>query len=86
MLKQVWLWPYERGTWQYDIIVGLILAFIFFTPRTLFNTEKFDKKILAYGSITAASSQEPTEEKKYDAKKSKGQKWSPGAGVQGPEN
>lgn len=25
-------WSYERGTWQYDIILLVILAFIFLTP------------------------------------------------------
>jgi hypothetical protein len=31
------LWSYERGTWQYDLIVIAILAFIFFTPRSWFE-------------------------------------------------
>ena len=30
-------WTYERGTWQYDIMVILILAFIFLTPRSWFH-------------------------------------------------
>lgn len=30
-------WAYERGTWQYDLIVIVILAFIFFTPRSWFE-------------------------------------------------
>jgi len=30
-------WTYERGSWQYDVMVGLILAFIFVTPRTFFH-------------------------------------------------
>jgi hypothetical protein len=30
-------WTYERGTWQYDIMVILILAFIFLTPRLWFG-------------------------------------------------
>jgi hypothetical protein len=30
-------WAYERGTWQYDLIVIAILAFIFLTPRAWFN-------------------------------------------------
>lgn len=30
-------WTYERGTWQYDIMVILILAFIFLTPREWFQ-------------------------------------------------
>lgn len=31
------LWAYERGTWQYDLIVVAILAFIFLSPRSWFN-------------------------------------------------
>ena len=31
------LWAYERGTWQYDLFVIAILAFIFFSPRAWFN-------------------------------------------------
>ncbi len=27
-------WTYRRGSWQYDVLVVLILAFIFFTPRS----------------------------------------------------
>ncbi len=34
---QTIFWAYERGTWQYDLIVIAILAFIFLTPRSLFN-------------------------------------------------
>ncbi|HEV2177540.1 MAG TPA: hypothetical protein VGW33_10140 [Terriglobia bacterium] len=30
-------WSYERGSWQYDIICAVILAFIFLTPRAVFN-------------------------------------------------
>ncbi len=30
-------WSYERGTWQYDVIVLAILAFIFLTPRSWFQ-------------------------------------------------
>jgi hypothetical protein len=30
-------WAYERGTWQYDLIVLAILAFIFLSPRSWFN-------------------------------------------------
>lgn len=29
-------WTYKRGSWQYDIIVVVILAFIFLTPRSWF--------------------------------------------------
>lgn len=30
-------WSYERGTWQYDLIVLAILLFIFLTPRSWFS-------------------------------------------------
>ena len=32
-------WTYERGTWQYDIMVALILAFVFLTPRHWFHDQ-----------------------------------------------
>jgi hypothetical protein len=34
--KNILVWSYERGTIQYDIICALILAFIFFVPRSCF--------------------------------------------------
>jgi len=30
-------WAYERGSWQYDVICAVILAFIFLTPRAWFR-------------------------------------------------
>jgi hypothetical protein len=30
-------WAYERGTWQYDVIVLAILTFIFLSPHNWFN-------------------------------------------------
>lgn len=30
-------WSYERGSWHYDIICAVILAFIFLTPRAWFQ-------------------------------------------------
>lgn len=38
-LRPVLFWSYRRGSWQYDLIVAAILAFIFFTPRSLFNDQ-----------------------------------------------
>lgn len=34
-------WTYERGTWQYDVMVILILAFIFLSPRSWFHDKPF---------------------------------------------
>jgi len=38
-LKQFILWDYPRASWQYDVMVGLILAFIFLTPRSWFRDQ-----------------------------------------------
>jgi hypothetical protein len=37
MLKRFILWDYKRGSWQYDVMVGIILLFIFLTPRQFFG-------------------------------------------------
>lgn len=37
-LKKVLFWSYERGSWQYDLMCVLILAFIFALPTALFVT------------------------------------------------
>lgn len=38
-MKRFLLWDYPRAVWQYDVMVGLILAFIFLTPRELFRDQ-----------------------------------------------
>ena len=38
-LKRFVLWDYPRASWQYDVIVALILAFIFLTPHDLFRDQ-----------------------------------------------
>ncbi len=38
ILKRTFFWSYERGTWQYDIAVALILIFVFL-PRGWFHDE-----------------------------------------------
>jgi hypothetical protein len=37
VLKRFILWDYPRASWQYDVMVGVILAFIFLTPRAWFH-------------------------------------------------
>ena len=46
MLRKFWhtirpavFWGYRRGSWQYDIMVGIILAFVFLTPRAWFRDQ-----------------------------------------------
>ena len=38
-LKRVLFWDFPRASWQYDVIVVAILAFIFLTPRELFRDQ-----------------------------------------------
>ncbi|HEV2245346.1 MAG TPA: hypothetical protein VGW37_01720 [Terriglobia bacterium] len=37
VIKRAIFWSYERGSWQYDIICVLILAFIFLSPTEWFH-------------------------------------------------
>jgi hypothetical protein len=38
-LRRFILWDYARASWQYDVMVALILAFIFLTPREFFRDQ-----------------------------------------------
>ena len=38
-VKRFFFWDYPRAGWQYDLMVGLILAFIFLTPRDWFRDQ-----------------------------------------------
>ncbi len=37
VLTRTIFWAYERGSWQYDLLVLAILLFIFLSPRSWFN-------------------------------------------------
>jgi hypothetical protein len=39
MFKRFILWDFPRGGWQYDVMVGIIVAFIFLTPRDWFRDQ-----------------------------------------------
>jgi hypothetical protein len=38
-VKRVIFWDYPRASWQYDIIVAAIVAFVFLTPREWFHDQ-----------------------------------------------
>jgi hypothetical protein len=38
-IKRFLFWDFPRAGWQYDVMVGLILAFIFLTPREWFRDQ-----------------------------------------------
>ncbi len=39
-MKNIINWNYERGSWQWDVLCILILAFIFLTPKSWFNSDR----------------------------------------------
>jgi hypothetical protein len=39
MWKRLVFWDFPRASWQYDLVVALILVFIFLTPRELFHDQ-----------------------------------------------
>jgi len=40
-IARVVFWRYRRGSWQYDILCGLIILFIFLTPKSVFDGSYF---------------------------------------------
>jgi len=39
MLKRFIFWDYPRASWQYDVMVGIIILFVFLTPRGWFRDQ-----------------------------------------------
>jgi hypothetical protein len=39
VIKRLIFWEFARGSWQYDVVVILILAFIFATPKAWFRDQ-----------------------------------------------
>ncbi len=44
-IKRFIFWEFKRGSWQYDIVVIGILAFLFFTPRPWFRDQPRENQI-----------------------------------------
>lgn len=36
-VRNIFIWTYERGTWQYDLLVILIIATVFLVPSQFFG-------------------------------------------------
>jgi len=39
MLSRIFLWTHERGSWQYDVAVVVIVAFVLLTPSEWFRDQ-----------------------------------------------
>jgi hypothetical protein len=44
VLQRTIFWSYERGSWPYDVMVAVIVAFVFLTPRSWFH----DRPVSSY--------------------------------------
>ena len=51
ILRSYFFWTYERGSFHYDVMVTLILAFIFLTPRIWNYGDRPQGEKLAPGSV-----------------------------------
>src|SRR5579864_9514026 len=56
-LKRFVFWDYPRAGWQYDIMVGVILLFIFLTPREWFRDQPRASSIVMVQSPERGTSQ-----------------------------
>jgi hypothetical protein len=59
MLKRFILWDYPRGSRPYDLIVGIILAFIFLTPREWFHDQPRIPKASSIAMLPAEKGSSP---------------------------
>ncbi len=50
--RKILMWSYERGTLQYDLMCALILAFIFFVPRSCFAPKKSEPQAATSQSVS----------------------------------
>jgi hypothetical protein len=45
-------WDYKRASWQYDVMVGVILCFIFLMPRDIFRDQpKAPGIVMLHGGV-----------------------------------
>jgi hypothetical protein len=49
--KRLIFWDFARASWQYDIAVGLILVFIFATPRDWFHDQPKAASVVLMSSL-----------------------------------
>jgi hypothetical protein len=57
----IFVWSYERGTIQYDIICALILAFIFLVPPSCFVAKKAGRTSSTHQQVPGSHSDAKTD-------------------------
>lgn len=68
ILVRTLFWSYERGTWQYDVAVALILVFALLTPRAWFHDQPEVGTPAAAGKVQLLSSTPGADRYQVDAR------------------
>lgn len=68
ILSKTFFWSYERGTWQYDLAVILILVFVLLTPRSWFRDKPQTGGPAAPGQIELISQEGNRQTYRVDAR------------------
>jgi hypothetical protein len=68
ILSKTFFWSYERGTWQYDVAVVLILVFVLLTPRSWFHDKPESGEPAAPGQVQLISQQGNRQTYRVDAR------------------
>lgn len=56
MLKRFIFWDYPRASWQYDVMVGIIVLFVFLTPRAWFRDQPRTPLVSSLAALPAERS------------------------------
>lgn len=54
-MRRLLLWDFPRASWQYDVVVVLILAFIFLTPKAFFRDQPRASNVVLLPSEAGAT-------------------------------
>jgi hypothetical protein len=53
--RRLLFWDFPRASWQYDVVVGFILIFIFATPREWFHDQPKASSVILMSSVKGAN-------------------------------
>lgn len=53
--RRLIFWDFPRASWQYDVVVGLILLFIFVIPREWFHDQPKASSVILMSSLHGAN-------------------------------
>ena len=49
--KRLIFWDFPRASWQYDVVVAIILLFVFATPRAWFHDQPKEASVILMSSL-----------------------------------